>query len=81
MYASDINEQSLENTENAHQSSYYVVSAKLSTSMKLYTILGHHMGTNFIYGAIKKNQYFYRGGHICSAITAILIFCHISTTN
>ena len=28
-----------------------------------------------------KNQYFYHGGHICSAITAFLIFGHISTTN
>ena len=55
--------------------------AKLSTSMKLSTMLGHHMGINFRYGAMQKIQYFYRGGHISSAITAFLIFGHISTTN
>ena len=49
--------------------------------MKLSTMLGHHMGTNFRHGAMHKMQYFYRGGHICSAITPFLIFGHISTIN
>ena len=49
--------------------------------MKLSTMLGHHMGINFRYGSMQKNQNFYRGGHICSAITVFLIFGHISTTN
>ena len=47
--------------------------AKLSTSMKLSTMLSHHMGMNFRYGAMQKNQNYYRGGHICSAITVFLI--------
>ena len=55
--------------------------AKLSTSMTLSTMLGHHMGTNFRYGAMQKIQHFYRGGHFCSAITAFQIFGHISTIN
>ena len=32
--------------------------ANLSTSMKLFTMLGHHMGTNFRYGAMQVMQYF-----------------------
>ena len=55
--------------------------AKLSTSMKLTTMIVHHMETNFRYGATQKCRYFDRGGHICSAITAFLIFGYISTTN
>ena len=32
--------------------------AKLSTSMKLSTMLGHHIGTNFRYGAMQKINIF-----------------------
>ena len=55
--------------------------AKLSTSMKLTTMIIHRMETNFRYGATKKCRYFHHGSHICSAITAFLIFGHISITN
>ena len=57
--------------------------AKLSTSMKLSTMLGHRTGTNFTYGAMQKSWYLYCGGHIWSAITAFvfILFGHICKTN